>query len=398
MAWSLVAMHLNRAVSSLFQAFGSEENSPPADRRVRTGETAMHRGEMIAFAVLFPLTVVVASGDVLVRLFGTLAGLLLTLPVAFLLLNVLPFIFAGRSPKTQWQLWAAASFLWAIFHSHRGGIVGFMAYLWIAIAVMSAAGVGVLAWRRLMAISGREGVWARAALLVGAHLVALGVGFLFGWYFCIMLGAAIAAFCCWMILNPSSQALGPVYSTTDSGEILITIDDGPDPEDTPRLLDLLDRYETKAIFFMIGDKVRKYPELAREVLRRGHEIGNHTQTHPQASFWCASPGRTRREIEECQETLHEITGVRAVWFRAPVGHRNLFTHPIAGENGLRVMAWNRRGYDAVEQDPSKVLARILPDMIGGDIVLLHEATPIAAEVLEGVLKAQNAGLPVSELC
>ncbi len=382
-------MHSNRAVSSLFQAFGSEEPSPPADRRVRTGEAAMHRGEMIAFALIFPLTVVVASGDILVRQFGTLAGLLLVLPAAFLLLNVLPFILAGRSFKTQWQLWFAGCFLWAIFHSHRSGIVGFVAYLWIAVAVMSVAGVGVLAWRRWMAISGRKGIWARVALLIGAHLVALGVGFQFGWYYSVAMGAAIAAFCCWVILDPTSQVLGPVYTTTDSGEILITIDDGPDPVDTPVLLDLLDRYETKAIFFMIGEKVRKYPELACEVLRRGHEIGNHTQSHPQASFWCASPGRTSREIKECQTTIFEITGMMPVWFRAPVGHRNWFTHPIAEAHGLRVMAWTRRGFDAVEKDPAKVLARILPGMKGGDIVLLHEATPIAATVLEGILKARN---------
>lgn len=391
----MIPMYRNRAVSSLFQAFGSEDRSPPADRRVATGETAMHRGETIAFAILFPLTVVVASFDVLVRLFGKFGGLLFTLPVAFLLLNVLPFIFGGRSSKTQWQLWSAGCFLWAIFHCQRSGFIGFMAYLWIAIGIMSGAAVGVMVWQRWMAISGKQGIWTRAVLLAAVHLLAVSTGFWYGWYFCLILGGAIAGFCCWMILNPSSQSLGPAYTTTDSAEILITIDDGPDPDDTPRLLDLLDHHAVKAIFFMIGDKVRKYPELAREVLRRGHEIGNHTQTHPQASFWCAGPARTRREIEECQKTIYEITGVIPVWFRAPVGHRNLFTHPVTRENGLRVMAWKRRGYDAVTRDPARVLARILPGMAGGDIVLLHEATPIAVDVLEGVLKARDAEPPSS---
>jgi peptidoglycan/xylan/chitin deacetylase (PgdA/CDA1 family) len=84
--------------------------------------------------------------------------------------------------------------------------------------------------------------------------------------------------------------------------------------------------------------------------------------------------------------LEDITGVKPRWFRAPVGHRNFFTHPIATALGMQVMAWNRRGYDAVETDASKVLARILPGLAPGDIVLMHEGTPIAAEVLEGVLE------------
>jgi hypothetical protein len=69
-----------------------------------------------------------------------------------------------------------------------------------------------------------------------------------------------------------------------------------------------------------------------------------------------------------------------------VGHRNFFTHPIAAEMGLQVMGWNRRGYDAVDSDAGRVLERILTGVLPGDIVLVHESTPIAAEVLDGVLR------------
>jgi peptidoglycan/xylan/chitin deacetylase (PgdA/CDA1 family) len=196
----------------------------------------------------------------------------------------------------------------------------------------------------------------------------------------------IAASYCWAVLNPASQWLGPIICKTNDDEILITIDDGPDPHDTPILLDLLDKYQTKAIFFMIGEKAQAHPDLVREVARRGHEIGNHTFTHPQASFWCAGPWRTRREILRCQQVIQEITGKSPRWFRAPVGHRNLFVHPIVRGLGLGVMAWSRRGYDAVEKDVVKVLDTILPNLTKGDIVLLHEATSISAQVLEGVLK------------
>jgi peptidoglycan/xylan/chitin deacetylase (PgdA/CDA1 family) len=109
-------------------------------------------------------------------------------------------------------------------------------------------------------------------------------------------------------------------------------------------------------------------------------------THPQATFWCAGPARTRREIEACSEAILEVTGESPKWFRAPVGHRNLFTHPVTDELGMKVMGWSRRGFDAIAGNPRAVLARILP-VTGGDIVLMHEGTGFATEVLDGILEA-----------
>ncbi|MEO5713138.1 MAG: polysaccharide deacetylase family protein [Luteolibacter sp.] len=376
----------NRAVSTLFRAFGGAGESVVADASVLTDQPAMHYGETRALSVLIPLTVLIAIGDVLVKWLGWVPGFLLTAPVTFLLLNLLPFILAGKNPRIQWQLWFSACVLWAVFHADRPGVVGFLSYAWIAIAVMTLAGACVLALRWMMRLPGNAGVALRLAWVIALHGAAVVLGFKFGWPFALAAGAVIAAWLCRAVLSPYCQWLGPVELTTGSSEILITIDDGPDPHDTPVLLDLLDRHQKKAVFFMIGAKVRAHPELAREVVRRGHEIGNHTMTHPQASFWCAGPWRTRREIEDCQKTIEEITGFKPRWFRAPVGHRNLFTHPVTNELDLQVMAWNRRGFDAVEKDAGKVLAKILPEMTGGDIVLLHEATPIAGTVLGGVLK------------
>jgi peptidoglycan/xylan/chitin deacetylase (PgdA/CDA1 family) len=346
----------------------------------------MNCHEFRVLTALVPLTVLVAIGEPLVRWLGLVAGVLLVLPLGFLTLSLLPFLFIAKSPSMQWRLWFASCIGWAIFRSDAGGVVGLLAYLWIAVAVISLAAVMVLASQSSMRWSGKPGVAWRMFLLVGVHLAAVGIGIKFGWPWAILCGAAIAAFFFWAVLNPYSQILGPVYLTTDFEDVLVTIDDGPDPHDTPILLDLLDHYQTKAIFFMIGEKVRAHPEIAREVIRRGHEIGNHTLTHPHAGFWCAGPSRTRREIAEGQKVIGEITGKMPRWFRAPVGHRNFFTHPVATELGMHVMAWNRRGFDAVKTDTAKILARILPDLSPGDIVLLHESTPVAADVLRGVLE------------
>jgi peptidoglycan/xylan/chitin deacetylase (PgdA/CDA1 family) len=354
----------------------------------------MHVGERWFLAVLVPLTFVIAIGEGLVRSLGGAWGCALVLPVAFLAMNALPFVVGGTSPVAQWRRWLVVFVAWAIWRLDAGGVVGALAWVWLGIFGLNAVAWLVIGWKRSMRWTGRKGIAWRMSWLIGLHAVAVAIGFWLGWWWALGAGALLATGICWAILCPSSQMLGPVRTGTDDGRILITIDDGPDPRDTPVLLDWLDAFQTKAVFFVIGEKVRKHPELAREIVRRGHELGNHTLTHPHPTFWCAGPKRTRREIEGGSRAIEEVTGVKPRWFRAPVGHRNLFTHPVAGELGMEVVAWRRRGFDAVETDVETILRRILNGCEPGDIVLLHESTPVAEEVLRRVLegvKALNCG-------
>ncbi len=376
-----------RAVSALFQVFGGEAERIVADARECSTAQGMHLAEYRVFSILIPLTVFIATGVQLAATAGVVVGWLLALPASFILLSIIPLVLRVKLPQSQWRVWCTICLVWAIFHCEHVGLTGLFSYIWIAVTAIEIVAGGVLAHRRLLGIPGTSGIVWRILLVIFLHAAAVVVGLEYGWLWGMACGAAIATAFCWAVLNPGCHWLGPVSRRTEEDEILITIDDGPDPHDTPILLDLLDRYHIKAIFFMIGEKVLAHPELACEVVGRGHEIGNHTLTHPQASFWCAGPWRTWREIEECQKIIAKITGIKPRWFRAPVGHRNLFTHPVAGALGLRVMAWNRRGYDAVDKDAAKVLSRILPHLACGDIVLIHEATPIAVEVLTGIISA-----------
>ncbi|RYD25914.1 MAG: polysaccharide deacetylase family protein, partial [Verrucomicrobiaceae bacterium] len=249
--------------------------------------------------------------------------------------------------------------------------------------VLNAAAHLILLLGATLRISGWPGMVWRLGLFIGLHGIAFAAHGFWGWTAALLVGMSISIIYCLAVLRPCCRWLGPVTDFREGRPPLITIDDGPCPDETPVLLDLLDRHERKAVFFLIGEKVRAHPELAREIVRRGHEVGNHTMTHPQASFWCAGPWRTRREIMDCQKIITDTTGVTPRLFRAPVGHRNLFTHPVTAELGMEVMAWSRRGFDGVEKDAAKVLERILP-VRRGDIVLMHEGTGIAAKVLEGV--------------
>ncbi|MEN3940115.1 polysaccharide deacetylase family protein [Prosthecobacter sp. SYSU 5D2] len=192
-------------------------------------------------------------------------------------------------------------------------------------------------------------------------------------------------------VNPRSRLFGPHVTELsaeekDRGHVWITIDDGPDPVTTPAMLDVLDRHHAKAGFFLIGRKAAEHPELVREILRRGHLIGNHSQTHPSSYFWTLRPGRMWTEVAGCQQTLTDISGTAPVWFRPPVGHHNLYLAAPLRALGLTMAIWNCRGFDGVVKNPALILKFIARSLKPGAIVLLHDGPPSCVEVLEGTLK------------
>jgi peptidoglycan/xylan/chitin deacetylase (PgdA/CDA1 family) len=187
-------------------------------------------------------------------------------------------------------------------------------------------------------------------------------------------------------LRPNVQWLGPVIThfRTTRNEVWLTIDDGP-TEDTLAVLDLLGRYGAKATFFVKGTLAAARPHLVRAMIDAGHSVANHSQTHPSGTFWCL-PGRAiAREIESCNETLRSITGTAPRWFRAPVGMKNPFVHPVLARLGMRLIGWSSRGFDGVFRDAARVVDRITRDVNAGTIVVLHQGLDQSGAVLEGVL-------------
>ncbi len=177
-------------------------------------------------------------------------------------------------------------------------------------------------------------------------------------------------------LWPRSSLLGPNLTRLPAaavarGEVAITIDDGPDPDVTPRVLDILDASRARATFFCIAERARAHPALAREIVARGHSVQNHSDVH-RHNFSLLGPRAMAAEIARAQDTLAAITGIRPTCFRAPAGLRNPFLDPVLHRLGLRLVSWTRRGFDTRERDSQRVLLRLCKGLARGDILLLHD--------------------------
>jgi peptidoglycan-N-acetylglucosamine deacetylase len=182
---------------------------------------------------------------------------------------------------------------------------------------------------------------------------------------------AFAGVYAWGAMVPSSQLFGPTArGTGDSSTMALTFDDGPNPKATPRILDLLAQHNQRATFYVMGRHVRAFPELAKEIIARGHAIGNHTETH--ASLALVSPSRIREELDRCDQAISSAAGVTARWIRPPFGFRSpMLNSIIASRGNAGVAMWSVMARDWRPQ-PAKPVIERLRHARGGDIVLLHD--------------------------
>jgi len=157
-----------------------------------------------------------------------------------------------------------------------------------------------------------------------------------------------------------------------SREMALTFDDGPDPLYTPQLLQLLAEHDAKAVFFLVGRKVRLHPDLVREIHAQGHVIGNHTEHH--RNGWFLAPWSVRREIASTNQAIEAITGERVAYFRPPWGRFNLWLRLFLRQSELTPVLWTFAGKDWRAGDQTKVIEQILLSKAqSGAIVLLHDS-------------------------
>ncbi len=156
-----------------------------------------------------------------------------------------------------------------------------------------------------------------------------------------------------------------------SRTVSLTFDDGPHPNATPRILDVLDEHDAKASFFCVGRLVEEQASLVREMAERGHRVENHTWNHPNY-FAFLPPSGLEAQILRTQSIIHQVTGRTPKFFRAPAGIRSPWLDPVLHRLGLRLVSWTRRGFDTVERDRTRIYRRLTKNLAPGDILVLHD--------------------------
>ncbi|ULT59934.1 polysaccharide deacetylase family protein [Neobacillus drentensis] len=173
--------------------------------------------------------------------------------------------------------------------------------------------------------------------------------------------------------------------STSQKAVAITFDDGPNPIYTPEVLDIFAKAEGKATFFMIGEQMERYPEIVKEVAEQGHEIGNHTFSHPKLSE--LSPADCLSEIERNEEIIQELTGQLPVVFRPPYLDYNNDTISILKDKGYPMIgALNMEAQDWEQPGVEHILSASKKCVRNGSILIFHDGFGDRSQTIQAVKK------------
>jgi peptidoglycan-N-acetylglucosamine deacetylase len=211
-----------------------------------------------------------------------------------------------------------------------------------------------------------------AVLLIGVELTLLPSGALRSTSVVATLALAVG-FLAWAIVSPRAQFfVESIYEMPVKDAVAFTFDDGPDPETTPRVLELLARHGARATFFLVGARAERHPELVTRIVAEGHAIGSHTFTHSHF-FHFFSPRAMRAEVERGIEAIAKITGAAPRLFRPPQGLRTpLLRDALRPLEDLVCVTWTERGLDAMGRPANAIIARLEPRVAPGAILTLHD--------------------------
>lgn len=192
----------------------------------------------------------------------------------------------------------------------------------------------------------------------------------------------------------------PVYNVDTEEKVLsISFDAAWGRANTEEILDILDRYNAKTTFFLVGFWAEKHPDLVAELVARGHEIGNHSATHPHMAQ--LSEAQIREELRRCSDLVESITGTPTTLFRPPYGEYNDAVVRVSREEGYECVQWNVDSLDWKNLGAENMVRQCTKDINPGDIVLFHNDSKYILEALPRILETYTqAGykiIPVSKI-
>ena len=188
-----------------------------------------------------------------------------------------------------------------------------------------------------------------------------------------------------MEMSSGVGKLLPIYNVeTNKQRISITINCAWEASDIDQILDVLDRCNVKTTFFMVGDWVDRFPEQTRKIAEKGHEIANHSNSHPHVNN--LNYEQNVEEIKKCTEKIKNITGKEVKLYRCPYGEYNDTVIKAALDNEYKVIQWSIDTLDYEGLDESQMWERINKNLKNGSIILMHNGTENTANSLEGIIK------------
>jgi peptidoglycan-N-acetylglucosamine deacetylase len=173
--------------------------------------------------------------------------------------------------------------------------------------------------------------------------------------------------------------------------VALTFDDGPDPVITPKVLEILEKHQIPASFFVIGRKAEKQDDVMRLIISKGHIIGNHSYSH---HFFFDFFGRKKMEQDllKARGIIKDITGKVPLLFRPPYGVTNPVLAKVVKRLGYQVIGWSIRSFDTTTTDADKVAKRVIMGLRPGAVILMHDDRELTAKVLENlILKIKEEG-------
>ncbi len=194
----------------------------------------------------------------------------------------------------------------------------------------------------------------------------------------------------------------PIYSVfKQEKQVALTFDCAWGAEDMPAILETLKANNVKATFFMVGDWMRKYPDTVKAIAADGHDLGNHSDTHPHVAK--LSKEQIKKDIHLAHNTIKDLTGQDAKYYRPPYGEYNNTVIEAANECAYQTIQWDVDSLDWKEYGRQELIDKVLlhKNLSPGSIVLLHNATKYTAGALDEVIKGlQQKGytiVPISQL-
>jgi peptidoglycan/xylan/chitin deacetylase (PgdA/CDA1 family) len=201
------------------------------------------------------------------------------------------------------------------------------------------------------------------------------------WPYITLASAVAASYAGYATMAPASQLYGRTLTHgSDPNQMALTFDDGPNDPHTMHLLEVLAQHNARATFFLIGKYVRQRPDIARAILAAGHEIGTHTDSHP--NLILVSAARLRQELADCNKALEDALGKKVMLLRPPFGGRRPNVLRTARAMGLNPVMWSVTGYDWSAKAADEIVGKVTRQVDSrrkaqGEIVLLHDGGHLA---------------------